>query len=90
KKNETLEKEVKELEQNKIDYDELNKNFDFELNKQISPLKLINKILEKENIDLKTSLEENNTFMDKVKKYYGDKFEEWKNKVSKPKGGYKI
>lgn len=90
KKNETLEKKVKELEKNKIDYDELNKNFESELNRQIGPVKLINKVLEKENTDLKNSLEEHNTFMDKIKKYYGDKFEEWKNKITKPKSGFKI
>ena len=89
KKTEKLEEENKQLKIIENDHNNLLLNVNLEISKQVIPFKLKANKLEKENDKLTNENSELNTFMDKVKKYYGDRFDEWKSKINKI-GGYKI
>lgn len=89
KKTEKLEEENKQLKIIENDHNNLLLNVNLEISKQVMPFKLKANKLEKENDKLTNENSEINTFMNKVKKYYGDRFDEWKSKINKI-GGYKI
>ncbi|EFJ9066875.1 DNA replication initiation control protein YabA [Escherichia coli] len=57
------------------------KSFDEKLEEQIKPLLEENNTLKTENQNLKTEHSEYKTFFDKVKKYYGDRFSDFLEKI---------
>ena len=76
--------ENQSLKEYKAKYEDLNKSFNEKLEEQIKPLLEENNTLKTENQNLKTEHTEYKTFFDRVKKYYGDRFSDFLEKI-KPK-----